>query len=214
MLLLEALSHFDFFAKVDVDVYVTRPIEIASPMLRQRAHWLHTFDVQGAWSRGCSSTLHAHMQPYLAAAGCTTEDAPTAFALANRPGAWPTFYTNFVAGWLGLFQSPQLLQFAQYWWSWPGGWRYRWSDQEFWTAALSVTDSWAHVVNHSEWRGTRFLHCDAHATRGYVPECQKLAQAASSATRLRGIIAATRDHLSTSDIVRMHSRALLGRGRA
>jgi hypothetical protein len=175
MLTLEALQHFDFFAKVDVDTFMLRPVDVAATMMSEGAHWLHTFDVTSAYSSRCSVTLQEHLTPYLIGAGCTARQTPSAHALAAVRGAWPTFYSNFVAGWLGLFQAPQMLQYAQYWWSWPGGWRYRWSDQEFWGAALSVAEAWRRVVNLSGWRGQRFVHCDGRATlHGLIPQCMLL----------------------------------------
>ena len=114
MLRLEVLDAFDFFAKVDVDVFWLQAVDLAAVAAAQRAHWLHSFDVESAFSPRCSRTLHSLLPAYLEAAGCG--EAHAAAAAARDPRT--TFYSNFVMGWLGLFQSPQLLGFAQYWWSW------------------------------------------------------------------------------------------------
>lgn len=214
VLTLEVLEYFDFFAKVDVDVFVVQPVDIAAAMRRANAHWLHTFDVDSAKSPQCTGTLAEHLKPYLAGAGCSVTDAPAAHELAATPArAWPTFYSNFVAGWLGLWTSPQVLQYAQYWWAWPGGWRFRWTDQEFWAAALSVTGSWPRVLNLSGWRDSRFVHCDERAMRGRDPRCPELVRSNDPRLAAADGLKALTAGKTTGDLIRMHAQhALKGLG--
>ena len=79
------------------------------------------------------------------------------------------YYSNFIVGWLGLFQSPQLLQYAEFHWSWPGGWRFRWGDQQFWTHALWLANltGGTRLVDRSEWQTPHMVHshtpCASHA---------------------------------------------------
>ena len=98
--------------------------------------------------------------------------------LLNNP---PIYYGNFLAMWLGVFQSPQALEFGQFWYDWPGGWRYRWVDQEFWPAALWLLGSSGKVVDGKSWRSTGFAHCADGYTASYT--CRHGATKPSEAER-------------------------------
>ena len=43
------------------------------------------------------------------------------------------YYANFIGGWLGFFTAPEVLQSSGLVKSWPGVWKYRWGDQQYWT---------------------------------------------------------------------------------
>lgn len=51
-----------------------------------------------------------------------------------------TFRSHFVAFWLGIYTSPQVKYFAQYWNDWDprGMWDYRWGDQQYWPRPLAL----------------------------------------------------------------------------
>ncbi|CAM9776284.1 unnamed protein product, partial [Phaeothamnion confervicola] len=59
-----------------------------------------------------------------------------------------TWYTNFVVGWLGLYQSPELMQFAQHLYLWRDGmWKYRWGDQQFFPFAAGAFDNGTNIAD-------------------------------------------------------------------
>lgn len=151
---LAALDHFDFFLKVDLDVVFRRPLRPAPAhaMALTGATFAHTqrlplTDAESA----CGLTLDDATAAYLRAAECG--DAATEAATG---ASFPRFfyYSNVMGGWLGLFRSPQLMAYAQHWWSWPGGWWSRWGDQQFWPHALHVVAnvSEREVLKLDHWR--------------------------------------------------------------
>jgi hypothetical protein len=92
-------------------------------------------------------------------------------------------YSNFVAGWLGYWQSDQVLFFAKKWHGWEGGWVHRWGDQQFWMPALRVTNVsedrikfWSHLRYHA------FEHTKASENACAVPH-QALRNASAGARR-------------------------------
>ena len=77
--------------------------------------------------------------------------------LAVHTGTY--YYGNFLGGWNGLFRSPQMLSYADFWFSWSGGWWHRWTDQQFWPHALYVTNATGGVISLEHHRRHRaFVH--------------------------------------------------------
>ena len=127
-------------------------VRVSEAMVTNDAYFLHTMVLP--WdgyprinnpSCRITTTLGASLLAYLESARCdmlgrpskkllrlcalraTPQYAPCARSeRLLAPRSPPAFYTNFIAGWLGLFQSPQMLQFAEAWYFWPGSWRFRW----------------------------------------------------------------------------------------
>ena len=151
MLHLEALDYFDFFLKVDVDVRVWKPMHtvVAHTMHEHGAHFLHTMQ-RCDEPISCDASLNDSLVAYVSGAACPHTPSPE--LLTKRC----VYYANFIAGWLGLFQSPQMLQYSEAWWAWPGGWRYRWTDQQFWTYALWVTNM-SRIADMAVWRRRRWF---------------------------------------------------------
>lgn len=152
MLQLDVLNAFDFFAKIDADITFTKTVDLVDVLWNEESYFMHTLQMESDYPP-CALTLQQSTWTYTQAAACAFSP-PDDFRPLRK-----VFYSNFVVGWLGLFQSPQMLQYAEFWWSWPGGWRFRWSDQQFWTTALFVgaVDS-KHVTDMSVWRDDAFHH--------------------------------------------------------
>ena len=178
------LDYFDFFVKLDVDIrfrFEFSRKQIADDMIRNNAVLLHTRELpfeRSVPECRLTITLGESLTAYLKTSRCAALGSPTQVML-HRP---PAYYSNFLAGWLGLFQSPQLLQFAEFWYFWPGSWRFRWcdclalhlscscrvtppmhaqhrTDQQFWTHALWLTNTSHLVSDRTEWRYLRhFKH--------------------------------------------------------
>ena len=169
MFLEPVMGHFDFWLKIDVDVCFLSAVrdDIIAPLVTNRAIFFHSHHTQE--NPVCEATLGEFMQLYarsMRAKACSDTREPP-WPAWGQPNAYPTVaFSNFVGGWLGFWQSPAVLHFARLWWEWDGGWSYRWSDQQFWIAALWMmnrNDS-ASVVDLTAWRATRnprFRHSKA-----------------------------------------------------
>ena len=144
MLNLEALDYFDFVWKLDTDTGFAAPMRqtIADYLVSNGGYWLSTGSGPKYDTPGCTTSLPDATESYLRAAGCSKA------LLKHQELTHPyTFGSCFVGGWLGLLQSPQFLSYAQFWWTWPGGWTHRWGDQQFWTHALAVCNATEFHIN-------------------------------------------------------------------
>ena len=148
MLVLEALSYFDFALKVDCDTAFRAPLRPtpAEIMVRHGAYYMHTGEVF-ATNPSCDATVDHAAVAYMRSAECA--DGLVARQHLNRRIQWRSC---FVGGWLGLLQSPQALAYAQFWWAWPGGWLHRWGDQELWPLLLDIVNATHRVVNAGKLR--------------------------------------------------------------
>ena len=153
MLVLEALSYFDFALKVDCDTAFGAPLRPtpAEAMLWHGAYYMHSGDVF-ATNPSCDATVDQAAVAYMRSAECTTGLVPRPHL--NRRIQWRSC---FVGGWLGLLQSPQALAYAQFWWAWPGGWLHRWGDQELWPLLLDIVNASHRIVNAANLRRASIL---------------------------------------------------------
>ena len=101
--------------KLDVDTLLLARANPLDLMVQNGKYWLHTREI--ALNVDCGATIMDAVASYTKAAACE-DGRPEPFDTPNAT----TFYGNFIAGWLGLFQSPQLLAFSEFWYAWPGGW--------------------------------------------------------------------------------------------
>ena len=148
MLLLKALSYFDFALKVDCDTAFGAPLRPtpAEAMIRHGAYYMHTGELF-ATNPSCDATVDKAAVAYVRSAECASGLVPRTHL--NRRIQWRSC---FVGGWLGLLQSPQALAYAQFWWAWPGGWLHRWGDQELWPLLLDIVNASHRVVNAAHLR--------------------------------------------------------------
>ena len=150
MLVLAALSYFDFALKVDCDTSFRAPLQPtpAEAMLQHGAYYMHTGKVFNTNPR-CDATIDQAAISFMRSAECA--DGLVKRRNLERRVQWGSC---FVGGWLGLLQSPQVLAYAQFWWAWPGGWLHRWGDQELWPLMLDVVNESHRVVNAADLRRT------------------------------------------------------------
>lgn len=149
------LSRFDYWAKVDVDVCFRLSMNLTRDLVRSGSWFMHTRLQQD--NAMCERSLGEFMANYTARHSC----AATNEALAWQEGAlYPkAAYANFIAGWLGFWQSNATRYFAEQWHGWEGGWVNRWSDQQFWMPALRVANvSEERIVDWSHLRYRTFDH--------------------------------------------------------
>ena len=162
MLRLEVLDAFDFVLKVDTDTaFVARPRPSAARrMLSARAYLMHTghlFKQTGS----CARTLPHATQAFLSARRCPSDLVPAPVLEA------PLSYGSCLLGaWLGWLQSPLILDYSEHWWTWMGGWRHRWGDQEFWTHALHVARGADRLIDASDMRPSA-LNESSHCARAF-----------------------------------------------
>ena len=136
MLAQPLLRRFDYWAKVDVDVCLRQPIRLSEELVKSGAWFMHTRLQQD--NQMCERGLGDFMSSYTSKHACC---ATTEALKWQTEGPYPLVaYANFVAGWLGYWQSDQVLFFAKHWHGWEGGWVHRWGDQQFWMPALRVTN--------------------------------------------------------------------------
>ena len=131
------LRTFDYWAKIDVDVCFRTSMKLTHTLVKSGSWFVHTRLQQD--NEACERSLGQFMSQYTKDHGCCA--TPEALLWRESSPHLPqAVYANFVAGWLGFWQSDQLLYFARQWHAWEGGWRYRWTDQQFWMPALRVTN--------------------------------------------------------------------------
>ena len=167
---LEALSYFDVMIKVDVDVILTvrQSPSAAELLVRQQAYWLHTASFKQV-PAACDGGLAEVTRAFLKASACP----PLPIADDRRLDHTHVFYSNYVAGWLGMLHSPQVLAHSEHWFAAAAGWYYRWGDQTFWTHALLVAGvPVERIIDRTTWRDERqFVHT-GHAVRAGVTSSQ------------------------------------------
>lgn len=179
------LDYFDYFAKIDVDVCFRRPVQlgdIIEPLLLSRSHFFHSGLLRD--NPACEATLGDFMQLYHSQFPC-----PGWRAAAMSP-PWkpfgevyehpPVSYGNFIGGWLGFWQSERVLHFARLWWEWAGGWVHRFTDQQYWMAALWVMGANETVLDLSRLRYSLFRHSKARYPCGGEGEGTPAASEASA----------------------------------
>lgn len=194
MLSAAVMRRFDFFMKLDVDVcfhdqqqdpelahmlaHRFRSSELTAHLVRSGAWFVHT-RLQPDNPR-CEKGLGSFMAEHVKEHPC----AATPLALQwNSTAAVlpPVAYGNFVAGWLGFWQSDRILNFAERWYGYHSGWVHRWTDQQFFMPALRVANvSEERIVSLSYLRYSFFEHtkeshfCDrAHVRRSYIASNSK-----------------------------------------
>ena len=140
MLSLKILSDYDYFMKVDADVRAMKPIYI-QPLLHKGIVFIHT-------------SKFPQDNPL-----CNKDALKFAQSYCHNQWSSPhtIYYGNFIIGWLGLFTSPEVLDFSDH--HWKNGWEYRWTDQTFWQYALLATHATTSIYDASYLRKERlFVH--------------------------------------------------------
>lgn len=72
------------------------------------------------------------------------------------------YLSEFVGGWLGMYTSPELMEYGRMWNYFPYAmWTWRWGDQQFWTKANGLFDDGSGILDLS--------HLKQHDTSVAVP---------------------------------------------
>ena len=150
---LRVLDYFDFWWKIDDDSrwFGPLPLDITRTMAQKRAVFFQTAVAHDPWSctgpaLGESVQLYVDMESAL----CGRLLRPAAFDKQWFQNDTYIYYSEFVGGWLGLYASPELLQYARIWDNMPGGmWTWRWGDQQFWTKANGLFDDGSGILDLS-----------------------------------------------------------------
>ena len=155
------LEFFDFWIKVDTDIVFHSAAPLLARMASSGAHFAHTGITEEAPAHYVATLIDC-IGAYVRDVGCSKSHGRR--PAVAQPSETLAYFSNVVGGWLGLWQSEQMLKFAEHWWQWPGGWRApaRWTDQEFWSQALWLAGAYTPasdymagptVLDLTEWRG-------------------------------------------------------------
>jgi len=127
---------YSFWIKMDVDIWMFRPIEfnIVDTMVSQGALFAHTGYIYNG--EGCSRELHLDIDRYLRKNNIT--------ALSSNEKWWQqddnVYYSNFVVSSVGFHTHPGPLQLAKYLNEVPTGFfKYRWTDQSLFHKVFGVS---------------------------------------------------------------------------
>ena len=186
LLHLQILQEYDYFIKLDLDIYFekTMPLALLDDMDHRGAIFAHTAEMGNAFGgdTACSTGIleaidlyvkhhHHHHVPLSANNNnnnnnnnnstnyfCTTHSWP--FLKANTD----LYYTNFIIGRVAFWTSPQVLSFGKFLSNYPHGFFWhRWTDQIFWhyAMALFVQDFYTSgaVVDYTEFRCSPEVDC-------------------------------------------------------
>jgi hypothetical protein len=122
-------SYAQFFAKIDVDVCFRTRVDVAQTLVERSTdrdapiHFLHTKLTTD--NEACDRTLGGFVQAYTAEHACCANEQTAEYQPTGHLPQVP--YSNLIAGWLGFWQSPRVLHFANAWHKWQGGWVHRWT---------------------------------------------------------------------------------------
>jgi len=156
MLRLSILDGYEFFLKIDSDIYACTSLDVTAQIFASRSVFMHTAAFRD--NPSCDATAF------------TTANAFCPTGILDGPLRDPhkVYFGNFLAGWLGLFASKEILHFSEHFWR--AGWEYRWTDQTFWRYALLVANATDRVLDQTAWRSSRkFLHKSGTVCPGRSP---------------------------------------------
>lgn len=161
MLQLEMLDYFDFFMKIDDDIKFLKPLDedfINDRVVPKRSvlfHTMETFD-----HAVCAVNLNHAVSSFLSSESSLCQRSLVAVRNDDVfKDETSIYYSNFMGGWLGLFTSPEMLHFSNFWYNYePGMWEHRWGDQQFWTKAVGLFHMKERVMSLEEYRNQYFKH--------------------------------------------------------
>eukprot|EP00760_Papus_ankaliazontas_P006665 PhM_4_TR13131/c0_g1_i1/m.17990 len=126
---------YDFWIKLDVDIWFFRPVpyNVVGEMVKRGALFMHTGMVDNG--HGCSDELQGAIEAY-----CEERNLrPVAEGQTWFTNDKWTFYTNFVATWVGFHASREHLELAKYLNEFPNGFfKHRWTDQSLFNKVFGV----------------------------------------------------------------------------
>ncbi|KAG7361052.1 glycolipid 2-alpha-mannosyltransferase [Nitzschia inconspicua] len=144
MLHLGILQHYDYVLKVDTDILFvdTIPFHLLEDMKRKGAIMGHTAQYHPRGSQTCAKGIHNAVVNFTASVHATTTSWKQSICSASSPELqWDVdwYYTNFVLFDTRFWQSPWILEFANFLSEYLNGFfSYRWTDQIFWHQAMGL----------------------------------------------------------------------------
>ncbi len=150
---LRILDYFDYWWKIDDDVrwFNRLPMDLTAQLVAERSIFFHTQMDFDPWPcigapLGQSIELFLHSE---------SELCGRSLAAAAADAPWWTndtviYLSEFVGGWLGMYTSPELLEYGRIWNYYDSAmWKLRWGDQQFWTKANGLFDDGSHIMDLS-----------------------------------------------------------------
>lgn len=134
---LQLIDYFDYFMKLDSDVWLHRPIP--ADMLTHMAHdgaVLATgfTELTRDGDRGQVNETNKYVSTL--AHDCNIKHLVPAFHPKVIKEYNAVNYGNFMVTWLGFFTSPQVMHYSRAWSKAPSMFHHRWGDQQYWTIAI------------------------------------------------------------------------------
>lgn len=161
MLRLEILDYFDYFMKIDDDIKFIKPLVedfINDRVVPKRSVLFHS--MESIEDPSCAINLNHAISSFLGFESSLCERSLVAVRNDDEfKNETTMYYSNFIGGWLGLFTSPEMLHFSNFWYNYePGMWEHRWGDQQFWTKAVGLFHTKERVISLEEYRNEYFKH--------------------------------------------------------
>ena len=163
MLHLAILKEYDYFIKLDLDIYFIRtlPIDLLHDMSKREALFAHSAQIRYQSGTQCATGIVDAVTTYLNQS--TTHSNYCSKQTWHLTLNTDLFYTNFIIGQVDFWTSPQVLHFSQFLSNHPTGFfTYRWTDQIMWHQALGlfVKDFLTKaVVDYTEFRCSPEINC-------------------------------------------------------
>jgi len=159
-LLLDILDYFDYWLKIDCDVFWLKSIteDMRKIFFDARALFIHSEINEDPYeiSRGVDTARNEYLLKEQSRCGAMVY--PRALGQPFFENTRNVFYGNFIGGWLGFLTSPEVTAFGKLWKSSTMLWKHRWGDQQFWCQALGLFHNGSRLLNLSSWRNRLFLH--------------------------------------------------------
>lgn len=129
---LDLIDYFDYFMKLDSDIWLHRPIpaNMLTHMARDGAYLATGFtELTRDGDRGQVNETNA----YVSALGQTCKLKLVPAFYPKRVNEFNAVnYGNFMVTWLGFFTSPQLMHYSRGWSKASSMFYHRWGDQQYW----------------------------------------------------------------------------------
>ncbi|BDA44630.1 hypothetical protein COCOBI_06-1070 [Coccomyxa sp. Obi] len=163
---LRILDYFDYWWKIDDDVrwFGDLPIDITKRLVEERRIFFHTaMDFDPWWCIGPSLAESIELFLDMESDLCGRPLRAVAFDKIWWTNDSYIYLSEFVGGWLGMYTSPELMEYARIWNYYPYSmWTWRWGDQQFWTKANGMFDDGSGILDLS--------HLKQHDTSGGPPK--------------------------------------------
>ena len=178
---LELIDFFDYFMKLDSDVWLHKPIpsDMLLHMAREGAFLATGFtELTRDGDRGQVNETNWYVSNL--ANTCKIDRLVPAFHPKVIKKFEEVNYGNFMVTWLGFYTSPQLMHYSRDWSKAPSMFHHRWGDQQYWTISLL----WFHrhnklgplvtYLNYSDFRSHLWGDIDKNYLFNHKISCVRL----------------------------------------